>query len=83
MHHLFTLVRLGPFKPISIISLFEAIRYYRTTLFWQHTETKKCHERIYGPEQWDEVIKSARKRNPFTVTPVSQNNMVMQAGSVL
>jgi hypothetical protein len=37
---------------------------------------KKCHERIYTPEEWYEVIKSARKRNPFTVTPVSQEMVV-------
>ena len=27
---------------------------------------------MYTPEQWYEVIKSARKRNPFTVTPITQ-----------
>ena len=34
---------------------------------------KRKAERVYIPEQWHEVIKSARRKNPFTVTSVTQD----------
>ena len=41
--------------------------------FGRTESKKKRQERVYTPEQWHDVIRSARRRNPFTVTPVSQN----------
>ena len=33
---------------------------------------KRKAERVYIPEQWHEVIESARRKNPFAVTSVTQ-----------
>lgn len=38
------------------------------------TELKKRKtERVFVPEQWHEVIKSTRRRNPFAVVPITQS----------
>ena len=77
MHYLFSLVRLGRFKLIQHHFPVRGHSFLPNDRDFGRTETKKKrHERIYTPEQWYEGIKSARKRNPFTVTPVSQDMVV-------
>ena len=34
---------------------------------------KRKNERVYTPSQWMDIIRSARKRGPFNVIPVSQD----------
>lgn len=73
MQYLFTLIRIGRFKLIQHHFPVRGHSFLPNDRDFGRTETKKRrNERIYTPEQWYEVIKSARRRKPFTVTPVSQ-----------
>ena len=60
MQYLFSLACLGRFKLIQHHFPVRGHSFLRMT------------QRVYTPVQWYEVIKSAKKRNPFTVTPVTQ-----------
>ena len=74
MQYLFTLVRTGRFKFIQHHFPVRGHSFLPNDRDFGRTESKKKRqERVYTPEQWHDVIRSARRRNPFTVTPVSQN----------
>ena len=77
MQYLFTLVRLGQFKLIQHHFPARGHSFLLNDRDFGRTESKKKRqERVYIPEQWHEVIRSARRRNPFTVTPITQDMVV-------
>lgn len=74
LQYLFTLVRTGRFKFIQHHFPVRGHSFLPNDRDFGHTETKKKrHERVYTPEQWHDFMRSARRRNPFNVTPVSQD----------
>ena len=77
MQYLFTLVRLGRFKLIQHHFPVRGHSFLPNDRdFGRRESKKKRQERVYIPEQWHEVIRSARRRNPFTVTPITQDMVV-------
>ena len=74
MQYLFTLVRTGRYKFIQHHFPVRGHSFLPNDRDFGCTETKKKkHERVYCPEQWHDIMKTARRRNPFVVTPVSQD----------
>ena len=73
MQYLFSLACLGRFKLIQHHFPVRGHSFLPNDRDFGRTENKKKRqERVYTPKQWYEVIKSSKKRNPFTVTPVTQ-----------
>ena len=74
MQYLFTLVRTGRYKLIQHHFPVRGHSFLPNDRDFGRTESKKKRqERVYTPEQWHDVIRSARRRNPFTATPVTQD----------
>ena len=74
MHFLFSLVRVGRFQHIRHYFPVRGHSFLPNDRDFGCTELKKRKvERVFVPEEWNAVIRSARRRNPFTVVPVTQN----------
>ena len=80
MRFLFALVRLGRFQQIQHYFPVRGHSFLPNDRDFGYTESKKRkQERICTPEGWYEVIKSARRRNPFVVIPIDQS-MILDCG---
>ena len=72
MHFLFSLIQVGHFRhiqhsfPVRGHSFLPSDRGFAKT-----KEMKRKVERVYVPEQWHDVIRSAKSK-PFTVVPVTR-----------
>jgi hypothetical protein len=76
VRYLFTLVRLGRFEHIQHHFPVRGHSFLPNDRDFGHTETKKKKvERVYVPDQWYDIMKSARKRNPFEVHKVVQEEV--------
>ena len=74
MDFLFTLLKIGKLQHIRHYFPVRGHSFLSNDRDFGCTEMKKRKaERVYIPEQWHEVIKSARRKNPFTVTSVTQD----------
>ena len=73
MYFLFSLVRLGRFQHIRHYFPVRGHSFLPNDRDFGCTEMKKRKvERVFSPDQWYNVIRSARRRNPFVVVPVDQ-----------
>lgn len=78
LRYLFSLVQLGRFNHIQHNFPVRGHSFLPNDRDFGHTESKKRKvENVYIPDQWFDVIKRARKRNPFSIVSVTQN-MVMK-----
>ena len=73
MHFLFSLIQLGRFRHIQHFFPVRGHSFLPSDRDFAKTEGKKRKvERIYIPEQWYDVIHSAKKSKPFTVVSVTR-----------
>ncbi len=76
IHYLYTLVRTGQFQTIQHIFPVRGHSFLPCDRDFAKTESKKKKTgRLYIPEHWIDVIRSARKSKPFAVVPVSQDTV--------
>ena len=73
IHFLFSLVRLGRFHQIQHFFPVRGHSFLPCDRDFAKTDTKKkTVERVYLPEHWFDVIRSAKKTKPFNVVPVTR-----------
>ena len=73
IHYLYSLVKMGLFQRIQHIFPIRGHSFSPSDRDFAKTESKKKKvDRLYIPDHWIDVIRSARKVKPFTVVPVSQ-----------
>ena len=73
IHYLYSLVKMGLFQRIQHIFPIRGHSFLPSDRDFAKTESKKKKvDRLYIPDHWIDVIRSARKVKPFTVVPVSQ-----------
>ena len=76
IHYLYTIVKMGKFQNIQHIFPIRGHSFLPCDRDFAKTESKKKRvDRIYTPEHWMEVIRSARKSKPFAVVAVSQDDV--------
>ena len=74
MHFLFSLVRLGRFEHIRHFFPVRGHSFLPNDRDFGCTERKKRKvERVYTPEQWHDIMRSARKKKPYIIVPVDQS----------
>ena len=74
IQYLYTLVKLGKFKCIRHVFPIRGHSFLPCDRDFAKTESKKRRiERLYTPDHWMQVIRTARKAKPFTVVQVSQD----------
>ena len=72
IHYLYSLVKNGHFRRIQHIFPIRGHSFLPCDRDFGKTESKRKVERIYTPQQWMEVIHSAKKTKPYTVVEVEQ-----------
>ena len=74
IEYLFTLVRMGKFNKITHTFPIRGHSYLPNDRDFAKTETRKRKSgHIFTPEQWIEIIQTAKEKKPFEVVPVDQS----------